>query len=184
MFHIFSKIRILKLIEVLHNSFINNRLRKKLKVKKVASRIFRNKRALSPVIATVVLVAVTIVVAVAVSYWMGGIAGLYTRFEKIEIVKSYAVKESNGNFTVVIELKNSGSADATIQYVLVNGRPLEDYGTENMTISPLLPATIPIGKSQTFTISIDGDLFSSGTTLDLKFHSAAGKDYPVMLTLP
>ncbi|RJS77410.1 hypothetical protein CW711_06650, partial [Candidatus Bathyarchaeota archaeon] len=42
--------------------------------------MFRNKRALSPVIATVVLVAVTIVVAVAVSYWMGGIAGLYTRF--------------------------------------------------------------------------------------------------------
>ena len=149
----------------------------------MASRIFRNKRALSPVIATVVLVAVTIVVAVAVSYWMGGIAGLYTRFEKIEIVKSYAVKESNGNFTVVIELKNSGSADATIQYVLVNGRPLEDYN-ENMTISPHLPATIPIGKSETFTISINGTLFSSGTTLDLKFHSAAGKDYPVMLTLP
>ena len=152
-------------------------------MKKVTSRIVRNKRALSPVIATVVLVAVTIVVAVAVSYWMGGIAGLYTRFEKIEIVKSYAVKESNGNFTVTIELKNSGSADATIQYVLVNGRPLDDYDT-NMTISPSLPASIPIGQSQAFTISINGTLFTSGTTLDLKFHSAAGKDYPVMLTLP
>ncbi|KYH40848.1 MAG: flagellin [Candidatus Bathyarchaeota archaeon B26-2] len=152
-------------------------------MKKVTSRIVRNKRALSPVIATVVLVAVTIVVAVAVSYWMGGIAGLYTRFEKIEIVKSYAVKESNGNFTVTIELKNSGSADATIQYVLVNGRPLDDYGA-NMTISPSLPASIPIGQSQAFTISINGTLFTSGTTLDLKFHSAAGKDYPVMLTLP
>lgn len=143
----------------------------------------RNKKALSPVIATVILVAVTIVVAVAVSYWMGGIAGLYTRFEKVEVVKSYAVKGSDGNYTVTIELKNSGSADATINYVLVNGKALEDYGG-NITITPTLPATIQLGKSTSFSIWIDGDLFESGTTIDLKFHSAAGKDYPVMLALP
>lgn len=105
------------------------------------------------------------------------------KFEKIEIVKSYAVKESDGDFTVTIELKNSGSNYATIQYVLVNGKPLDDYGA-NMAISPSLPASIPEGDSVTFTIFIDGDLFSSGTTLDLKFHSVAGKDYPMMLTLP
>ena len=36
-------------------------------------REYRNKRALSPVIATVILVAVAITVAVAVAYWIGAI---------------------------------------------------------------------------------------------------------------
>jgi len=141
-----------------------------------------NRRALSPVIATVILVSVTIVVAVAVSYWMGGIAGLYTRFEKIEISKAYAVKETDGNFTITIELQNSGSADATINYVLLNGRPLSDVGA---TINATLPLTINVGKSAPLTITLPVSLgFQSGTTIDLKFHSASGKDYPQMLTLP
>jgi flagellin-like protein len=49
------------------------------------SRKDRSRRAVSPVIATVILVAIAITVAVAVAYWMGGIAGQYTRFEQIEI---------------------------------------------------------------------------------------------------
>jgi flagellin-like protein len=36
-------------------------------------------KGLSPVTAVVVLVSVTIVVAVSVAYWMGGIAGTYAR---------------------------------------------------------------------------------------------------------
>jgi len=194
-----SKIWVLKPIEVLHNSFINNRLRKKLKVKKVANRIFRNKRALSPVIATVVLVAVTIVVAVAVSYWMGGIAGLYTRFEKIEITSHYAVKNADGNYTITVTLKNSGSQDASITSVLINGKPYEQYNEnetfitvswtvegrgDNQPLTSGNPMPIPLGQSGTVTIWIDGDLWESGTTVDIKFHSAAGKDYPVMLPLP
>ncbi len=146
--------------------------------------MIRNKRALSPVIATVILVAVTIVVAVAVAYWMGGIASLYTRFERIEVTKWYAVKdETSGNYTVTIELKNSGSADATMNYLLVNGRPLEDYNG-NITITPSLPAAIQIGKSKEFTIEILGSLYEAGTTLDMTFHSAAGKNYPQMVPLP
>lgn len=35
----------------------------------------KKRRAVSPVIATVILVAVAITVAVGVSYWMSGIAG-------------------------------------------------------------------------------------------------------------
>lgn len=45
----------------------------------------RRRRAVSPVIGTVILVAVAITVSVAVSYWMGGIAGQYAKFEKVEV---------------------------------------------------------------------------------------------------
>ena len=93
----------------------------------MAREIIRIRKALSPVIATVILVSVTIVVAVAVAYWMGGIAGLYTRFEKMEITSCYAVKDANGNYNVTVQLRNSGSADATIDYVLINGKPVSQY---------------------------------------------------------
>ncbi len=161
--------------------------------------IVRSMRGLSPVIATVILVSVTIVVAVAVAYWMGGIAGLYTRFEKIEITSAYAVKDpTSGNYTVTVQLKNSGSQDSSMAYVLVNGRPSEDYldASNNGQIivswtidgsTGYLPGesmTVPLGKSGEIVLEIDGGLYESGTTLDLKFHSAAGKDYPQMLALP
>ena len=161
----------------------------------MANNIIGNKKALSPVIATVILVSVTIVVAVAVAYWMGGIAGLYTRFEKIEITSAYAVKDTSSpyNYTVTVALKNSGSQDASIIYVLVNGKPSDQY-SGSITVAwttdggsgslPQNSMSIPVGKSGTITLEIDPGLYQAGTTLDLQFHSAAGKNYPQMLSLP
>jgi len=39
-----------------------------------------NMRAISPVIATVIIVSVAIAIAVAVAFWMTGITGLFTRY--------------------------------------------------------------------------------------------------------
>ncbi len=148
----------------------------------MTQRIARDKKALSPVIATVILVSVTIVVAIAVSYWMGGIAGLYTQFEQIEITSCSAVKGTDLNYTITATLKNTGSKDSTIDNIIVNGRTYTDYGS-NVTVTTL-PLTIELGKSGSLTITIDGDLWESGTVVNLQFHSAAGKEYPKMLALP
>jgi flagellin-like protein len=53
-------------------------------------RILKNRYAISPVIATIIIVAVTIAVAIAVAFWMGGLTGVFTRFEKLEITSAYA----------------------------------------------------------------------------------------------
>jgi len=44
-----------------------------------------NRRGISPVIATIIIVAVAIAIAIAVAFWVVGIAGLFTRFEKLEL---------------------------------------------------------------------------------------------------
>jgi flagellin-like protein len=50
-------------------------------------RLVRGKdRAVSPVIATIIIVAVAIVMSIAVAYWVLGLAGTFTRYEKIEIM--------------------------------------------------------------------------------------------------
>ena len=184
--------------------------------------LLRNKRALSPVIATVILVSVTIVVAVSVAYWMGSIAGTYTRFEKVEIPTAYANKiaafssgtepdtsrtpespalwDGNPGWNITVVLKNSGSAASTIDDVFVNGKPYDQFSNVviryvNSTVTcelyPIdadLSVTINAGGSATVEILVlkgtDQDVtFSSGTTLDIKFHSAAGKEYPKLLEL-
>ena len=156
---------------------------------------FLDKKAVSPVIATVILVSVTIVVAVAVAYWMSGIAGIYTRFEKIEIVGCSTAKADllepindppvPDSFKITIQLKNTGSADSTVTNVYVNGKVLTDYDPPITTNLGPDGITIPAGKTgENLEIYIQFGVFTSGTTIELKLHTAAGMDYPKLETLP
>ncbi len=91
------------------------------------------KRAVSPVIATVILVAIAITVAVAVSYWMGAISLQYTKFESAKIV-SVAYTSNN---TIEVKVENVGTVSANITEVMVgkehksfNGTSLVEPGKE------------------------------------------------------
>ncbi|MEM2332039.1 MAG: archaellin/type IV pilin N-terminal domain-containing protein, partial [Nitrososphaerota archaeon] len=72
--------------------------------------IGRSKSGISPVVATVILVAVAIVIAIAVAFWASGLVGIFTRFEKLEIVS--AIMTASDTFQVII--RNTGSADTAI----------------------------------------------------------------------
>jgi len=169
--------------------------------------LLSNRRALSPVIAVVILVSVTIVVAVSVAYWMGSIAGTYTRFERLEISSAYSSKVDDwstdpdvpvswgteGGWTVRIVVKNSGSADATIDDVFVNGIPYGQFS--NVVVREMVAygygaSGVDVGAGATEGVEIlvragtdKGITFSSGSTLDIKLHTAAGKEYPKLIEL-
>jgi len=168
-----------------------------------------NKKALSPVIATVILVSITIVVAISVSYWMGSLAGTYTRFESLDISSSYASKATflNGTFgwnildgtsgwNITMTLKNTGSADATLDNVFLNAKPFNAFSNVTILVgaacynktNSALSVAVGSGASQDIIIVIlagteQGITFSSGLTLDVKLHSAAGKEYPKLIAL-
>jgi len=166
----------------------------------------RDKRALSPVIATVILISVTIVVAVSVAYWMGAIAGSYTAFEQIELPSTYAqyftdlggTTDLDEGWKITIDLRNTGSADATLDSVFINSVPLKDiasgwaldYSTNtgaNVTSYSTLDISIPKGSTVTLYIYISKSTtygWTPGTNIDLKMHTAAGKDYPTRVKLP
>jgi len=184
------------------------------------------RRAISPVIATVILVAVAITVAVAVSYWMSSIAGQYTGFEKVEIQSGYASKldavdpavytpadeildplhiagqpipgtGSAAGWRITIKLKNTGSAPSTITSCFINEKPMEEYSVGSITWQYLdetgAPATITedgvtleSGTSKTIYVNIikNPDItFTSGTTINVKLHSAGGMDYIRLIQL-
>jgi flagellin-like protein len=171
-------------------------------VKKVTKSIVWNKRALSPVIATVILISVTIVVAVAVAYWMGSIAGGYTAFEQIEMPSIYGKAISNATdvfngWNITIELRNTGSADATVTNIFVNSIPLQDYNSAKVNLfadgtdveSGLYVTGVSITRGNSVTLRLQLELdstkgFTAGTRVDLRIHTAAGQDYPGQVRLP
>jgi len=163
----------------------------------------RKRKAVSPVIATVILVAVAITVAVGVSYWMGGISSQYTQFEKVEIQTGYATYDStNTIWTVTMVVKNSGSADANVNMVFLNDvpcatlnygvtaatTPVGEWGCDFASTGVVLQA----GQSDTIEIFVDNPPsavtslanLSAGTTINVKLHSAGGMDYIKLIKLP
>jgi len=157
-------------------------------------RTLTKRRAVSPVIATVIIVAVTITVAVAVSYWMSGIASQYTSFEKVEIqtaICKYETDGTNNYWEIAITLKNSGTKAATLTNVFVNDVETEYSLAFNATsvdgITAILdpdlktdPLHIESGVTDEVTVWIIDNVsmtLSSGTTINVKIHSASGMDY-------
>jgi flagellin-like protein len=144
----------------------------------------RNKSGISPVMATVILVAIAIVIAIAVAFWASGLVGVFTRFEKLEITSAYYVSDQEG---VKLTVKNTGSADASIDNIFVNGRPC-DGGCGNVP-SPDSPKTIAVGDSETITVAnpptdVTGGQWKPGVTYEIAIHTASGKTYPVSVLIP
>ena len=157
----------------------------------------QSRKAVSPVISTVILVAVAITVAVAVAYWMGGIAGQYTRFEKVEVQSGVCIKDGTDPYfwNITLKLKNSGTATSTLIGCFVNDIEVTVY---NVTTATYVPNngdavttmadtfTIESGDAQYIHIYIDycnyGKL-SPGTTVNIKIHSAGGMDYIKLIEL-
>jgi hypothetical protein len=147
----------------------------------------------SPVIATVILVAVAITVAVAVAYWMGGIAGQYTKFEKVEIQS--AVCTNNGTYwTIEMKLKNTGTATSTLLSAFINEVEVDVYdataevaGAWATNINTTVTTVITSGQSITIYFWMDSarplTTLTSGTTVNFKIHSSGGMDYIKLVEL-
>jgi FlaG/FlaF family flagellin (archaellin) len=151
----------------------------------------RSLKAVSPVIATIIIVAIAIVMAIAVAYWMLGLGGAFTRYEKLEIPTAYATFEEDTtgeeNFIITMVIKNTGSATATIDVssILFNGKPKEAY-TEKPNVSIDL-STLEPGKSTGATIKLpfsEDGTWQHGMTVEVMIHTVAGKDYPKVVVLP
>jgi len=157
----------------------------------------RNLKAVSPVIATIIIVAIAIVMSIAVAYWMLGLGAAFTRYEKLEIISAYALKgepvnstEKIYNFTVRLKLRNGGSAPLTIDEVFFNGIPSVDVKVINeagdevvgCNVAALLGITLnPGDETGTLDIYYAG---KSGMSLEVLIRTVAGKDYPKVVILP
>ena len=162
--------------------------------------MFKNRRGVSPVIATVVLVAVAITISVAVAYWMGGVSSSYTKFEKLEINPAVCVYTGGATpfWNVTFTVKSTGTQQVNIIHVYLNNFEVDGYSTsvleEGKAVCSISSSGLLIKSGETDNIYIliaapkaDGTggykTLSSGTTVNIKLHSANGMDYTKMFEL-
>ena len=126
----------------------------------------RKKSGISPVVATVILVAVAIVIAIAVAFWTSGLVGIFTRFEKLEILSAYQPPGALSN-DIVIRVRNTGSSPTSITEVVINGVNIGN---------PPVPCEVPVGGTITVTITTSG--LMAGVTYEVSLKTSGGKQYP------
>jgi flagellin-like protein len=90
----------------------------------------RSKKALSPVVASIILIAVTVAVSIAVAAWMGA---LTVGFMSTEQVKITGVSFS-GNNQLAVDIMNTGDSAVTISEIRVGTS--NDLLTTDITLEP------------------------------------------------
>ena len=109
-------------------------------------RLLKSKRALSPVVAAVFLISVTVAVAIAVAAWMGSIStgSMETSELTITAVDFTIGDASNGRIAVTVT--NSGTSAFTVKWIRVNGKTVSAWS------SGFSDTVIP-GTGEIFTIT-------------------------------
>ena len=126
-------------------------------------------KAISPILATVILIAVTLVIAIGVIGWIMGIWGTFGSTETLQIMPDSKLY-TNG--TVSLTVKNSGTASAVVYKV-------EVVGVGSSTLSNKV--TIAPGATESITATINGT-YTPGAKYQVKIYTEAGNVYSVVLT--
>lgn len=134
-------------------------------------KLWKCRKALSPVVAAIILIAVTVAVSIAVAAWMGALTFTFMKTEELKITN---IVWGTGNTNAVLTLKNSGTATLTINQVKVND--------QTATMSPT-SVTLNPGDPTTLTVTRTGN-FTSGTKYEFAFQTATGNKYPYTATAP
>jgi archaeal type IV pilus assembly protein PilA len=142
-------------------------------------KIKKNSKALSPVVASIILIAVTVAVSVVVAAWMGGTTiGLMGNAEQATITNlGFTDNVAAGTDTITVTVQNTGNAQVVITEVMLNTKitALEDA---------VLPLTLAKGETDS-TIIIAGTLdLTSGNDYTVKCTTAKGNSLVLTATFP
>ncbi|MDW8033912.1 MAG: DUF4352 domain-containing protein [Nitrososphaerota archaeon] len=160
-------------------------------------RLLTDRRGISPVITTVIIVAVGITIAIAVALWMTGLVGAFMGYEKIEIRSAYPEPKQTQQgvgWEIKISYINTGSTPAKIDNIFINNIPLDGWSgvTTNPPINPQNNQywEAPVGEQKSGTITIQGGAsaggqrLNAGVTVTIKLHSTGGREYFTSVVLP
>jgi len=84
-------------------------------------KLLKSKKALSPVVAAIILIAVTVAVSIAVAAWMGSLTIGFMETSELTITQMDFSTSAN---TTTLHITNSGTSDVTISLIKVNGNTI------------------------------------------------------------
>ncbi len=147
-------------------------------------RILKSKKALSPVVASIILIAVTVAVSIAVAAWMGALTFTFTATEQLQITRiDFGGDDSDVmNVTVL----NTGTSPVTITEVRVNNAPARitpavDSGGNDVYDDTAETVTLKANTKVVITLSYDWDY---GNNYEVKLLSSKGNPFMRTETAP
>jgi len=120
-------------------------------------KLLKSKKALSPVVAAIILIAVTVAVSIAVAAWMGSLTIGFMETKELTVTDMTfvdAVPDPPVAENIAVSLTNSGTSAVTVSIVKVNGATMtenETPGTDTWTGA----STLAAGDPGTITITTD-----------------------------
>jgi flagellin-like protein len=133
----------------------------------------KSRKALSPVVASIILIAVTVAVSIAVAAWMGALT--------FNFMGSSSLTVTNVAFTDVNGVANQGSGNATNRITLT----VKNTGTKQVTVSMVkinnVQATIDPAATVVYSPAVTGSLtldtvgWSNGNPYKIDLFDASGQ---------
>jgi flagellin-like protein len=150
-------------------------------------KLFKCRKALSPVVAAIILIAVTVAVSIAVAAWMGALTFTFMKTEELKITAiSWGASDANATLT----MKDTGTGALTVDGLKINSADqtlsnlkYQKSGTTTWTNWPTSPATLTFQAGDQYNINVKGS-FTSGTKYEFDFHTATGNTYVYTDTAP
>ena len=92
-------------------------------------KILECKKALSPVVASIILIAVTVAVSIAVAAWMGALTFTFMGTEQIQMTDL----DFSSSTIIKVTVKNTGTSPVTMNEAWVNS--VKQTGVSSFTVS-------------------------------------------------
>ncbi len=136
-------------------------------------KLLKSRKALSPVVAAIILIAVTVAVSIAVAAWMGALTFTFMKTEELKIISV----TFPGADQTVISVTNTGADTLTVSSVTV-----DDVARGNVTCGGAFDAEKNLGKGASGTITISGWAWTSGAKYTFAVLTSGGNKYTYTTT--
>jgi flagellin-like protein len=139
----------------------------------------RKRKALSPVVASIILIAVTVAVSIAVAAWMGALTFSFTNTEQINITNMTFQTGTSGTISIIAN--NTGTSAVTINEAWVNNVKQTSVLVTPASPTSALPASIAANSGVQFNITTS---VVNGYSYQVKLVSAKGNAFIYTASAP
>jgi len=140
-------------------------------------KLLKSRKALSPVVAAIILIAVTVAVSIAVAAWMGALTFTFMKTEQLKYtnIKFGGVSGNSTNY-INLTVQNTGTSDMVVTEAKITG-----YGISGTIIDF---TDVPVAKGASASIQLTNVGWTNGYPYDIELHSSNGNKFPTTENAP
>ena len=132
-------------------------------------KLLKSKKALSPVVAAIILIAVTVAVSIAVAAWMGSMTFTFMETEQIQITGVTYSSTATVNDVINVNLINTGTTDITLAGATVTSM--------SGVITPDTTVITQTGSTQTIVLTLATDRWVAGNSYSVELLTSKGNRF-------